>query len=72
MGRNLDLAGFGKKICSPIHKELTKLAEMALDLSAEFRQFGTNKKSTELSRKIVAENSAKKNLSILSEFVIFV
>ena len=57
---------------SLIHKELTKLAEIAWDLSAEFRQFGTNKISSEFSRKIVAENSAKKNLSILSESVIFV
>ena len=52
--------------CSPIHKELTKLAEMALDLCAEFRQLGTNKKSAEFSRKIVAENSANNNLSFLS------
>ena len=46
---------------------------MALDLSAEFRQFDTNKKSAEFRSKIVAENSAKKtcpfclNLSFLSE-----
>ena len=35
-----------KKICifcGLIDKELTKLAEIALDLSAEFRQFGTDK-----------------------------
>ena len=43
-------------INSLIHKELPKVAEMALDLSAEFRQFDTNKKSAEFSRKIVAEN----------------
>ena len=29
--------------CGLIDKELTKLAEIALDLSAEFRQFGTDK-----------------------------
>ena len=46
--------------CSLIHKELMKLAEMALDLSAEFRQFATNKKCAESSRKIVTENSAKR------------
>ena len=40
--------------------QLTKLAEIALDLSAEFRQFGTKKKSAESSRKIAAKNSAKK------------
>ena len=40
-------------------------SEMALDLSSEFRQFDSNKKSSEFSRKIVAENSAKKTCSLI-------
>ena len=58
-------------ISSLIHKELAEVSVMALDVFAEFRQYDTNKKSSEFSSKIVAENLAK-NLSILSEFVIFV
>ena len=41
---------FSAEFSSLIHKELAKLAEMALDLSAEFRQFGTNKISSEFWR----------------------
>ena len=43
---------------SLIHKEVTKVSEMALDFLAEFRKSYTNKISSEFSSKIVAENSA--------------